>query len=273
MAREARAASPWRLASRRSPAASSSGGLRTARVAAPVLDISAIVDITGFVEEVDLRRSGARFVLRVASAEGLDPAATPRACQAHDAARRRRLRPAISSRSRRGCCRPPMPRLPGGYDFARDAYFARLGAVGNALGRIETDAAARSAGSRPRAMSAAVDRGRNALARRVDRIVGGDTGAIAAAMVTGKRDFLDDDAKDIIREAGIFHIITISGVQMTLVAGIFFVGLAPPARLSSRTLALNYPIKKWAAGARDAGRRRSTISRRARASAPNARCS
>ena len=92
----------------------------------------------------------------------------------------------------------------------------------------------------------AIDRGRNALARRIDKIVGGDAGAIAAAMVTGKRDLLSDDAKEVIREAGIFHIITISGVQMTLVAGIFFVGLRRLLTLSE-TLALRYPIKKWAA--------------------------
>ena len=73
------------------------------------------------------------------------------------------------------------------------------------------------------AFGAAIDHARNRLALRVDAIIGGDEGAIAAAMVTGKRDFLSNDAKDLIREAGIFHIITISGVQMTLVAGIFFV--------------------------------------------------
>ena len=65
-------------------------------------------------------------------------------------------------------------------------------------------------------------------------------------MVTGKRDFLSNDAKDLIREAGIFHIITISGVQMTLVAGIFFF-VARRLLALSPTLALNYPIKKWAA--------------------------
>jgi competence protein ComEC len=92
----------------------------------------------------------------------------------------------------------------------------------------------------------AIDRGRNALARRIDKIVGGDSGAIAAAMVTGKRDLLSDEAKEVIREAGIFHIITISGVQMTLVAAIFFVGLRRLLALS-QTLALRYPIKKWAA--------------------------
>ena len=81
---------------------------------------------------------------------------------------------------------------------------------------------------------------------RVDAIIGGDEGAIAAAMVTGKRDFLSADAKDLIREAGIFHIITISGVQMTLVAGIFFV-VARRLLALSPTLALQFPIKKIAA--------------------------
>jgi competence protein ComEC len=65
-------------------------------------------------------------------------------------------------------------------------------------------------------------------------------------MVTGKRDLLSGDARDLIRRAGIFHIITISGVQMTLVAGIFFVGFRRLLAMS-QTLALNYPIKKWAA--------------------------
>ena len=71
-------------------------------------------------------------------------------------------------------------------------------------------------------------------------------------MVTGKRDFLSNDARDLIREAGIFHIITISGVQMTLVAGIIFV-VARRLLALSPTLALNYPIKKWAAGVAMAG--------------------
>ena len=142
---------------------------------------------------------------------------------------------------------PSRAAQPGGYDFARDAYFARIGAVGSVLGRIEAADAPEPPGYWL-AAGTAIDRARNTLARRVDAIVGGDSGAIAAAMVTGKRDLLSEAAKDTIREAGIFHVITISGVQMTLVAGIFFVGLRRLLALS-RTLALNYPIKKWAAGA------------------------
>jgi competence protein ComEC len=140
---------------------------------------------------------------------------------------------------------PSHAALPGGYDFARDAYFAGIGAVGSTLGAVVAIPAPADAPLGLR-VGAAIDHARNALAARVNAIIGGDEGAIAAAMVTGKRDFLSNDARDLIREAGIFHIITISGVQMTLVAGIFFWTTRRLLALSP-TLALRYPIKKWAA--------------------------
>ena len=227
-----------------------SGALRTARVAAPVLDRVRIVKMSGFVEEMDHRREGARFVLRVASAEGLEPAQTPYRVRLTT-----RRTPGVEAgdfvRLSARLTPPARAALPGGYDFARDAWFARLGAVGNALGRIESAEAPAPADIGLR-IYAAVDHARNALARRVERVIGGPAGAVGAAMVTGKRDFLDDPTREIIREAGIFHIITIAGVQMTLVAGIFFWGLRRLLALSP-TLALHYPIKKWAAALAMAG--------------------
>ena len=57
---------------------------RSYRLAAPVLDHVAVVKLTGTVEEMDLRRVGARFVLRVAQAQGLQPEETPLPRAAHD---------------------------------------------------------------------------------------------------------------------------------------------------------------------------------------------
>ncbi|HMN74347.1 MAG TPA: ComEC/Rec2 family competence protein [Rhodoblastus sp.] len=219
-------------------------GLRTWRAAAPVVTRPMTIEITGFVEQVDLRRAGARFTVRLTSAQDLDAAAMPFRVRlttnrapdfeagAHIALKARLMPPSRAA-------------LPGGYDFARDAYFMRIGGVGNALGRIEALEPPEPAPLSLR-LSAAVDRFRNALVQRVTERMPGDVGAIAAAMVAGKRDHLSREARELIREAGIFHIITIAGVQMTLVAGIFFVGLRRLLALS-QTLALNYPIKKWAA--------------------------
>ncbi len=113
-----------------------SAAWRAARVDAPILPRLGIGFLTGFVEEVDLRRAGARFIVRVASAEGLPGDVTParvrlttrgepRFAAGDFIALKARLLP------------PAHAALPGGYDFARDAYFLRLGGVGNALGRID----------------------------------------------------------------------------------------------------------------------------------------
>src|SRR5271166_448339 len=224
--------------------------LRTQRVTAPVLDRIRIVDLQGYVEEVDLRPVGARMVVAVVSADGMPREKVPRRVRVTT-----RKTPDIAAGDfvamKARLLPPSHAALPGGYDFARDAFFAGVGAVGSTLGPIRRVSAPGDASWRQR-FSAAIDQARNRLALRVNAIIGGDEGAIAAAMVTGKRDFLSSDAKDLIREAGIFHIITISGVQMTLVAGIFFVVTRRLMALSP-TLALNYPIKKWAAGAAMAG--------------------
>jgi len=70
--------------------------------------------LTGFVEEVDLRRAGARFVLRVASAEGLPAIRRRRAC-----ASRRAASPIQGGRFHRAEGAPAAAAhasLPGGYD-------------------------------------------------------------------------------------------------------------------------------------------------------------
>ena len=243
-------------------------GLRTARVETPVLDHVRIVKLRGFVEEVDIRPVGARLVLGVVDAGDVPADLAPR---------RVRVTTRKHAQHRRGrLCRA---------DGAAAAAFARGRArrlrflARRLFRRASARSARRSAAiavcrrrAKPRGASAFSPRsiGRATARLRVDAIIGGDEGAIAAAMVTGKRDFLSNDAKDLIREAGIFHIITISGVQMTLVAGIFFV-VARRLLALSPTLALNYPIKKWAAGVAMLGslslRRRHRLARRHRAGA------
>ena len=245
------------FASRRSPAARGawlgvaalaagflSMGLRTGRVATPMLDHIRIVDLKGYVEEVDFREVGARFVLRI-----VDPGDMPTAISPRRVRLTVRKTPDLAAGdfvAVKARLLPPSPAvIPGGYSFARDAYFQGVGAVGSSLGAIRQIPPPANLSASQR-FAAGIDQTRNQLARRVDTLIGGDEGAIAAAMVTGKRDFLSSNARDLIREAGIFHIITISGVQMTLVSGIFFV-VARRLLALSPWLALNAPVKKIAA--------------------------
>lgn len=224
--------------------------VRTASIAHPLLDHVRILKLAGTIEEVDLRRTGARFVLHLRTAG--DPALDGRLTRVRLTTRRSDPLQAGDTVALTARLVPPASAaLPGGYDFARDAYFAGLDAVGSVLGRVRPDPQPEGSGMVAN-MRMSIDRARNALAARVSTVLDGDIGAIAAAMVTGKRDLLSDDGRELIREAGIFHIITIAGVQMTLVAGLLFGGLraifaAVPA------LALRYPIKIWAAAGAMAG--------------------
>ena len=223
-------------------------GLRTERLGAPVIGRIRIASLTGIVEELDPRLVGARFVLRITDAGDWPEHVPTRVRLTTKSSPAFAAGDVVSLKAR--LLPPSHAVIPNGYDFARDAYFSGIGAVGSTLGAIKvlppTDLGWRDS------FRASIDRARNRLALRVDRVIGGDEGAVAAAMVTGKRDFLSNDAKDLIREAGIFHVITISGVQMTLVAGIFFWTTRRLLALSP-TLALRRPIKKWAAGVAIAG--------------------
>lgn len=224
------------------------GELRRWRIDAPVLDRPHILSLSGIVEEVDMQPHGARFILRVVQAA--DTAGHPLTADMCPQRVRLSAREGVhlaagdTIRILARLLPPARASLPGGYDFSRTAYFSGLGAVGSVLGRVE--ALTQADLTLSDRIEFAFDRSRNRLADRVNTIIGGEEGAIAAAMVTGKRMLLTEDALDVIRQAGIFHIITISGVQMTLVAGMMF-WISRRILAFSTDLALRYPIKKIAA--------------------------
>ena len=141
---------------------------------------------------------------------------------------------------------PPLaPLRPGGYDFARDLYFQRIGASGFVLGAIKT------AEPPVAARAAAALRGRRSTAcatpsTRIRAALPGDAGAIASALITGKRDAISTPVNDAMYISGLGHVLSISGYHMAVVAGVvFFVLRALLALLPA--LASRHPIKKWAA--------------------------
>ena len=224
-----------------------SAALRTRLVAHPTLARTAFAKLTGVVEEADHRPVGTRFILRIRTSSGGPALTRVRLTTRRDDPVEAGDAVAVTAR----LVPPARAALPGGYDFARDAYFMGLDAVGSVLGRVVPQPAPVDLGW-GESFTIAIDRIRNALVARVRAALDGDTGAIAAAMVTGKRDLLSDDGRDLIREAGIFHIITVAGVQMTLVAALLF-GTIRGALALVPGLALRYPIKHWAAAGAIAG--------------------
>ena len=72
----------------------------------------------------------------VADLQGVGAAARPRLRPRHRAAMAKASWPGNSSPRRTRLLPPPQPAWPGGYDFARDAYYRGIGAVGSVLGRV-----------------------------------------------------------------------------------------------------------------------------------------
>jgi competence protein ComEC len=144
--------------------------------------------------------------------------------------------------------RPPEgPLAPRGFDFARRAWFQKIGATGVALGRCRPIAAPPPSRLADRVMLYTTSVRRD-LTESIVTASPGEGGAIAAALVTGDRSFMSDATNVAFRDSGLGHLLSVSGLHMALVAGGIFAALHFLLALLA-PVALRFPIRKWAAGA------------------------
>ncbi|ANK81276.1 MAG: hypothetical protein TEF_11060 [Rhizobiales bacterium NRL2] len=139
---------------------------------------------------------------------------------------------------------PSPPAEPGAFDFQRYAFYRGLGGYGYALGAAEI--------VRPGEGSGWLSRLRDRMASRIAGAIGGAAGGVAAALITGDRSRIGEAEEQALRDAGLAHLLAISGLHMGLVTGFLFFGLRALLALHP-PLALRRPIKKWAALAAIAG--------------------
>jgi competence protein ComEC len=131
--------------------------------------------------------------------------------------------------------------MPGAFDFARRAYFQRLGGVGYAIGRPMIISPSKEGG-----FSIWLAALRHRITETIHQTVPGTAGAIAAALITGERGAIPEDVLAAMRESGLAHLLAISGLHIGLVGGLLFFAIRLVLAFFER-IALRYPIKKWAA--------------------------
>jgi competence protein ComEC len=137
----------------------------------------------------------------------------------------------------------PSPVMPGGFDFGRQLWFDGIGATGRVTGAITIEE--RDSGGWPR-LNAAIADVRKGIGARIAAVLDGDRAAIAEALVTGERGAISPAVNESLQISGLAHILSISGLHMSLVAGgMFWLVRAILACIPS--IALRHPIKKWAA--------------------------
>ncbi len=226
--------------------------LRTAVVATPLLaERLGPVEVTGRIVDRELLADGAkRVVLGELSIPGLGEAETPRrvrlrlnARHGEEAALGRRI-------AVRALLQPVSPPVaPGAYDFQRHAFFQGIGATGFSIAPargLRDDA--------PRwSFWLALEQLREDVGQRIRAGIGDKVaGPLASALLIGDRAGIPEDVQEAMRDAGLAHLIAISGLNFALVAGILFF-VVRGALCLVEPVALRYPIKKWAAVAAFAG--------------------
>lgn len=223
--------------------------LETARVAAPRLDHERTVTVEGRVVDLDATaRGGLRLTVDVARMEGrgLEPSTTPTRITATLSGHGWRPEVGDGVRFKARLKPPEGPVMPGGYDFARRAWFEGRGAGGYVLGRASPiDLGPEDWTSR---FLRPIGGLRHTIAERVRAALPGATGAIGAALIVGEQRAIPDEVAEPLRASGLTHIVSISGLHMSLVAGGVIVAVRAFLALFPG-LALGFPIKKWAAAA------------------------
>ncbi len=220
--------------------------LRTALVATPLLERETRpFTLVATVVEAERRPTGNRLVVENFSIPGLSPRDTPQ-----------RLRitvpsshgiPAVGARiSMRANAQPAaMPVMPDGFQFQRFLYFSRIGGVGYTLGRWQPEAPNGTTSVRED-FHAWAEGMRRTIGNRIAEILPGPDGAVAGALVNGEQTAIPEDLQEAYRVAGIAHLLSISGVHMSLLAGVvFFVMRRLLAFIPA--IALRFDTKKAAA--------------------------
>jgi competence protein ComEC len=124
------------------------------------------------------------------------------------------LVPGATVRLRAYLLPPPPMAVPGAYDFARTAWFNRIGATGRAFGEVEV-VAPPGEGS----WSAWLQLARQRTSQHIQEQLPGSAGAVAAALATGDQGGIGEADAEAMRASGLAHLLSVSGLHITAVVG------------------------------------------------------
>ncbi|MGJ8545186.1 MAG: ComEC/Rec2 family competence protein [Sulfitobacter sp.] len=200
------------------------GAGRSHWVAGPSLSWRYYGPIEGRIIAIDRSQSGAlRLTLDQVALARVSPARTPQRVRVSLHGERGgdiAITPGLRVMTTGHLSPPSGPVEPGGFDFQRHAWFARLGAVG--YSRVPL------LGSAPAAQGASglgVLRLRMAASAHIQSRLPGDIGGFASAITTGDRSAISQGALEALRASNLAHLLAISGLHMGLLSAVVFGGL------------------------------------------------
>lgn len=219
----------------------SGANIRAIMVKAPALEKPMrVTSIQGKVEEIDTYKTGYRIILTNIKNAEIPEEKLPKKIRLVILSKMENVQAGDVIEVRASLTPPPKAVLPGAYDFSQYAYFRQIGAVGFAVSDvIEIE-------STKNTFAETIVQIRNNIAVKIQASVGGVEAEIAKALFIGDTGGIDKDVMTAIRNSGLAHLLSISGLHLVLVCGIFFVITRTFLALIP-AIALNYNIKKIAA--------------------------
>jgi competence protein ComEC len=199
-------------------------------VAQPRLERPVVTDVTGRVEAVDYLAAKDAVRLTLATSQ---PGIPPRVRISMDETDvPAGIAPDAEIRIKARLAPPPPMALPGTYDFARDAWFKGLGAVGKAMGPMTVLKPARPRG---------LERARTGLRTHIASRLPAASAGIAIALATGDQNAVDADDAEAMRRSGLTHLLSVSGLHIAAVVA-FAMLLSLKLLALSETLALRFNL-------------------------------
>lgn len=130
---------------------------------------------------------------------------------------------------------PALPMLPGAYNFARAAWFQGFAATGSVLEPVTV--------LEPAEGWSGVESMQQRLARHVRAQLGGSAGTIAAAFASGDRGAITSADAEAMRDAGLTHLLSISGLHVSaVIAGIYVLAIRVLALWPWLALRVRLPV-------------------------------
>ncbi len=190
--------------------------IRALTVKAPVLEKDSFASLEGRIDEINTYKKGFRVFLTDIKSDAFPPDKTPK-----------KIRLTVLTKigdvkagdiiSVRASLTPPLKAVaPGTYDFSRDAYFQQIGAVGFTVSDFIKISGAQNN------FHETISQARNIISNRLVNSVGGVEAEIAKALFIGDTGGIDSETMAAIRNSGLAHLLSISGLHLVIVCAIFF---------------------------------------------------
>ncbi|WP_310619879.1 ComEC/Rec2 family competence protein [Flexibacterium corallicola] len=195
------------------------GQVRVFLVKAPVVSRPVTRVVEGVIQSISVSIKGrTRLLIQPSHISGWKQEVLPKRVRLSSNSDLSQIRLGDKIRVRARLMAPQGAIVPGGYDFARTAYFQQIGGIGYTLGKPEV-----LQPTNGWHFFLSLERTRSALKDRfLSSLPASSGGGLAVALLIGDRTYLKEADKEALRRAGLAHILAISGLHLTLFSGVAF---------------------------------------------------